>query len=299
MKCLVCQCDQFATENQRFSPSVKGETVEVVIPCMTCQKCHSPLMSAEQMNLLRKAAADKYRELHEMLTSSQILAYREELGMSQSAFARYLSVGEASIKRWETYYVQDASQDELIRLKCDIATAEMNFLDVHWKREEPGAFNGKRKFSFEIFKNVALYLVKHVGESIIILNKIHFYADFLHFKKYGTSLTGVRYATLKYGPCPDQYKAIYDMLVSAGYLKERSNHKYDLVHEPNLSVFDDKEKETLDAVISECKRLGPQKIYELSHKERGYEETEECSFIDYKFAKDLLLPDTTKGASDA
>jgi hypothetical protein len=45
--------------------------------------------------------------------------------MSQTAFASYLKVGEASIKRWETYYVQDVVQDDHIRLKCDEAYAEL------------------------------------------------------------------------------------------------------------------------------------------------------------------------------
>ena len=46
--------------------------------------------------------------------------------MSQAAFANYLKVGEASIKRWETYFVQDVVQDDHIRLKCDEAYAEVN-----------------------------------------------------------------------------------------------------------------------------------------------------------------------------
>ena len=118
MKCLKCKNEEFIEQKIRFKPSIKGEIVEVIVPCMTCTKCHSPLMNSEQMNILRKAAADKYKELHGLLTSSQIITYRKQLKMSQSAFADYLNVGEASIKRWETYYIQDASQDELIKLKC-------------------------------------------------------------------------------------------------------------------------------------------------------------------------------------
>lgn len=59
----MCDCDQFATENQKFIPVIKGEAVEVESPCMACQNCHSPLMNAQQMNLLREAAANRYREL--------------------------------------------------------------------------------------------------------------------------------------------------------------------------------------------------------------------------------------------
>ena len=178
-------------------------------------------------------------------------------------------------------------------MRCDSASAELNFLNVHWKKNEPDRFNGNRKFSFEIFKNVSLFLVKFTDVSMLYLNKFHFYVDFLHFKKYGISLTGAQYAMLKYGPCPDQYKPIYDVLVNKGYLKIKTgnSHSYELGCEPDLSLFDDREKKTLECIVALYEKLGAQEIYRLAHKERGYVETEECSFIDYKFAEFLQLPD--------
>jgi len=87
--------------------------------------------------------------------------------MSQIQFARYLNVGEASIKRWETCFIQDASQDDHIRVKCDAAYAEMNFLNVHWKLDEPDIFSGNKKFNLQIFKQVALFLAKETKASLI------------------------------------------------------------------------------------------------------------------------------------
>jgi len=290
MKCLKCNNDQFVEEKVRFTLSIKEEEIEVVVPCMTCAKCHSPLMNTEQMNILRKTASDKYKELHDLLTSSQIVAYREELGMSQASFARYLSVGEASIKRWETYYIQDASQDELIRLKCDAAIAEINYLNVYWEQNEPNSSNGYRKFNFQIIKNTILYFVSKIKTSKLFLNKILFYTDFLHFKNYGVSLTGISYRPLKFGPCPERYDAIYDALISKRFLQEDKNLEYKSLCEPDWRVFDDREKETLKLILSYCKELGIKKIYDLSHKEKGYIQTDECSYIDYSFAKDLQLP---------
>lgn len=289
MKCLKCNATQFVNQSVRFTPEIKGETVEVIVPCMVCQNCQTPIMDTGQMSVLRRASADKYRERHSLLTSAQIITYREELGMSQSAFSRYLGVGEASIKRWETYYIQDTSQDELIRLKCDEASAEMNFLSVHWKRDEPDSYSGNRKFNLQLFKNIALYLVQHTNQSIIYLNKLHFYIDFLHYKKNGVSLTGARYTPLKYGPCPDQYRPIYEALVSAGCLKENKNHSYEAITSPDLTLFDDSEKETLAHILGLYKSLGMQNIYKLSHQEKGYKETDECAFINYKFAEDLAI----------
>lgn len=289
MKCLQCNNTHFIEQKVRFNPEIKGETIEVIVPCMVCENCQTPLMNTEQMNVLRRASADKYRENHNLLTSSQISTYREELGMSQSAFARYLGVGEASIKRWETYFIQDTSQDELIRLKCDEAAAEMNFLNVHWKRDEPNIYSGNIKFNLQLFKNVVLYLVEHTSESILFLNKLHFYTDFYHFSKYGVSLTGARYTPLKLGPCPDQYKPIYETLVKTGCLKKIHDHSYKALVSADPTLFEDREKETLEFILKLYQNLGPQKILKASHEEEAYKKTDEGSFISYECSKNLYI----------
>lgn len=290
MKCIRCGCEKFTKKKVRFNPMIKDKVVEVIVPAFVCSECNETLMNSEQMNFLRKAGADEYKKSHGLLTSSQIISFRESLGMSQSTFAHYLNVGDASIKRWETYFVQDASQDELIRLKCDDAAAEMNLLNIQWKSCKPDRFNGFRHFNFELFKNVALFLIHKTQTSLIYLNKLHFYIDFLHFKFTGMSLTGMRYVPLKYGPCPDQYKLLYDMLISKGYLKKKNAYSYVLLQRPDLSIFDDKEIKTLKTMESLYKEYGKEKIFELSHEEKGFDQTDECSFIDYKYAKDILLP---------
>jgi hypothetical protein len=46
--------------------------------------------------------------------------------MSQEEFAAYLSVGVASVKRWELGKVQEKSMDDLVRIKCSLASARQN-----------------------------------------------------------------------------------------------------------------------------------------------------------------------------
>jgi putative zinc finger/helix-turn-helix YgiT family protein len=159
MKCLNCNGDKFEEKNYRFSPEIKGEEVEVIVSAMVCTQCHDPLMNDEQMSQLRKATADAYRKKHGLLTSEEIVNFRNSFGMSQASFANYLKVGEASIKRWETYFVQDVGQDEHIRLKCDEAYAEFSALNVHWKSHPPDVYSGNRRFSWELFKQAVRYLV--------------------------------------------------------------------------------------------------------------------------------------------
>lgn len=63
MQCLKCDNDQFIEEESSFTLFLKGKKVEVEAPCISCTKCRFQLMNTEQMNVLRKAAADKYKEL--------------------------------------------------------------------------------------------------------------------------------------------------------------------------------------------------------------------------------------------
>ncbi len=289
MKCLKCSSSKLKKQQMQFSPEVKGIAVDVVVEAMVCQECKTPVMDASMMNELRKATADKYRADHGLLTSSEIRHYRKILGMSQQAFARYLSIGRASIKRWETYYVQDLVQDEHIRLKCDKAYAELNYLDVYWKTHKPDIFSGNKKFNLQIFKNVALYLVEQTKETIIILNKLHYFMDFLHYKNFGESLTGARYVPLKYGPCPDQFRTLYEGLENSGVIISNNNHGFEAKIKPDMDLFDDQELQTLQKLVHIYREKGGKALYDLSHKDKGFVETKECDFISYNYAEVLQL----------
>lgn len=289
MKCLKCDSTDFETKNVRFSSELKGETIDVIVSSYVCKACNTALMDAKQMNEYRRAVVDAYRKKHALLTSLEIVAYRSKLNMNQAEFAQYLNVGDASIKRWETYYVQDASQDDHIRIKCDAAYAETNYLNIQSQYAGPDIYNGYKRFSFELFKNVALILIKEIGTSILYLNKIHFYVDFLHFLKTGKGITGARYATLKYGPCPDEYKLLYETLVAIRAIEKIDAYSYKALIEPDFSLFDDDEKTTLKIIIEIVKKKGVKYLYELSHQEIGFTETAECDFISYQFADELLI----------
>jgi putative zinc finger/helix-turn-helix YgiT family protein len=288
MKCLNCDCEKFEKKNIRFNPEIKGEEVEVVVPSYVCKECQTPLMDGDQMNLLRRKAADKYRKQHNLLSSEEIIKFRTMLGMSQTAFANYLKVGEASVKRWETYFVQDVVQDDHIRLKCDEAYAELNALEVHWKSHIPDIYSGNRPFCLELFKQAVRYLIGFT-KSPLFLNKALFYADFKHFQHFGISITGARYVHLDYGPCPDQYQSLYQLFLSGGILVSAGHHILKSSVKPDLSVFSDSEKEVLEYVAKLAKADGCQKLLKISHEEEAFKKTEPLQLISYEFSKKLKI----------
>ncbi|NGX49067.1 MAG: hypothetical protein K940chlam5_00663 [Candidatus Anoxychlamydiales bacterium] len=288
MKCLECDGDKFEEKKCRFTPEIKGEEVEIIVPAMVCVKCHTPLMNDNQMNQMRKAAADAYRETYGLLTSEQILHFRNLFGMSQASFSNYLKIGEASIKRWETYFVQDASQDELIRLKCDEAYAEYSALNVHWKSHSPDIYSGKRSFSWELFKQAVKYLIG-AAKSPLFLNKALFYADFKHYQLFGKSITGTRYAHLEYGPCPEQYTNLFNFMLQENMLIQAKGHTLDTSEPANLTIFSASGKEVLESIANLAKSDGGKKLLKMSHQEDAYKNSESMALISYEFAKNLKI----------
>jgi len=103
-----------------------GEPYRVPAEAMVCRKCGYRTLHASQIDAFSTAVADAYRKRHGLLTSSEIRETRDELGMSQQGFASYLSVGVASVKRWEVGKVQERSMDDLIRIKCSLPSARRN-----------------------------------------------------------------------------------------------------------------------------------------------------------------------------
>lgn len=289
MKCVACNGARFDRKRVRFPVEIKGETVDVLSEAFVCEKCGESQMDTEQMNDFRRNSADTYRKKHGLLTSSEIIKFREDLKMSQTQFAQYLNVGEASIKRWETYYIQDESQNDHIRLKCDAAYAELNALQVYCKSHPPDIYNGHRMLNLELFKNAALYFVKCVKLSPLYLNKVMFYLDFLHFKNHGRSITGSRFIPIDYGPCPDQFQILFSYLEKNGVLSKKGKYEFASNCEPDLSLFDDQEIETLKAIGQILERKGEKYLYDLSHKERAFTETAYARPISYELAKHLKI----------
>ena len=125
MNCLRCG-SELEKKVTTMEGDYAGEPYRVPAEAMVCRKCGYRTLHASQIDAFSTAVADAYRKRHGLLTSSEIRETRDELGMSQQGFASYLSVGVASVKRWELGKVQERSMDDLIRIKCSLPSARRN-----------------------------------------------------------------------------------------------------------------------------------------------------------------------------
>lgn len=283
MKCLECGNEKFTVKDVPETVDFKGLTITVSTPSYVCDSCNFTLTDTEQMNAFRRAVSDKYRQIKGLLTSEEIKAYRNRLDMSQEQFADYLKVGVASIKRWETYFIQDESQDDHIRLKC-----ENNEL-IDFITSIPSINTGYKRFDFQLIKNVILRLIP-VFKSPLFINKALFYADFLHYKKYQKGITGLTYCSLNNGPCPDNYGIIFKILLEKGDIAKDGGFNLLGLKETDDYDLANTEVEVIDQILQIGEQRGANFIFELSHKEPAYlKNCKDFKKISYKDAQSLKI----------
>jgi uncharacterized phage-associated protein len=143
---------------------------------------------------------------------------------------------------------------------------------------------------------ITLFVSNMGGVSKTKLNKLPFYADFLHYKLYGTPITGMRYLKLEYGPVPSEYEKIFGLLRGAHKVECRERFKGDSSWEEyytdlksDTNIFSKNELDVIMYVISKFKDFNATQIMEFSHREIGYIETPDKDFISYKYASSLQL----------
>jgi putative zinc finger/helix-turn-helix YgiT family protein len=285
MKCLECGKKKFTVKNVKETVDFKGETITASSPAYVCDNCRFVLTDTEQMNMFRRAVADEYRVMKGLLTSEEIRTCRERLKMSQAEFADYLKVGIASIKRWETYFIQDESQDDHIKLKCDREYNELTALTMH----ESNIYTGNKKFDWKLIQNAILSLIP-VYKSPLFINKALFYFDFLHYKKYGVGVTGSVYCSLDKGPCPDKFKTIFTIMENKEQIIKDNIYDYLANKDIDSDIFTSTHKEVIEQIINIGKREDKSFLLNLSHEEQAYKKNPYPSDeISYKYAKSLKI----------
>lgn len=121
------------------------------------------------------------------------------------------------------------------------------------------------------------------------LNKILYFADFLHYGEYGKPITGVEYQKLQYGPAPRRLLPVRDELVNKGDLgiqpvglRSGSTQKKPVnLREPDLSLFSGTEIAEVDGVIESLRNHDSDMVSELSHRMVGWQVVAENETIPY------------------
>jgi len=336
MKTVFCsECEEkvkadIVRKEETFT--VKGEKVSVPSSVLVCPKCKNELFDEELDSANLASAYNEYRKQHSLLLPSKIREIRERYGLSQRSLGRLLEWGEITVNRYESGEIQDAVHNEVLELidnpenmkvifeknmpllsasvREDLKkriediiknTAEERFQlhlgDYLLKNRTIDEYSGYKAFDLEKMHQMILYSLDNLkGAYKTAINKYLWYMDFLSFKEYSVSISGSTYVHLPYGPVPDNYDIILDLMISKMVDKEEVAFKEDIVGErfiakskPDLSNFEKEEVKVMNWVLKHFRNFNATKLSKYSHNEKAYLETSNGEKISYGLSKELSL----------
>lgn len=172
--------------------------------CFVCPKCSLELVSLEHAGEIQKIIADAYRKEVGLLTGEEIKEYRKKFGLTQEALANEMTVGIASIKRWEGGIIQSKAMDKALH-------------NAFWDRKRKDDFTGCRDFSIPRVKLVLKHLEEKLklkllkkGDKFLYAAKYLWYSDMIAHRELNKSMTGATYAALPLGPQLNNYRDLID-----------------------------------------------------------------------------------------
>lgn len=272
-----------------------------------------------------------YRNKVGLLTGDEIASIRKKYGISQSDLAIVLGCGEKTITRYEGYQVQDAVHDALIRkvdedpewyiellrkskgklnpdnykkyYKCAAAALKDN-ADTYCRKAimaDYALINGSIRYcggtALDIDKVVDV--IRYFSNSSeteflykVKMMKMLWYSDFLSFKEFGHSITGLAYQALPMGAVPIAHNHIVEL---AGVNIEEIEFgdgiglKFigDGINEyKKLSVDDIK---VLDRIIEVCGSDTKDEIVMRMHSEKAFDMTDQKKLIYYEYTEELSI----------
>jgi len=244
MDCPLCNKTHEVEERERLTTiSLKGDSVtykERFYYCVNANEEENEFETGSMANENLLNARNAYRVKHGLLTSDEIVAIRENYGLSQVDLARLLGWGEATISRYESKAIQDEAYDNMLRLIKDNPLIALEFLkknsdkfsgfklfeirsriveklDSYGKEyltrkafegeyasfEEPSDSNGFVTLDIDKLEAAVSYMAENVQNLFKVkLMKMLWYADALSYKKNGYAITGLVYRHNEMGALP-------------------------------------------------------------------------------------------------
>ena len=237
--CPYCNSEQDYYIDKRIFKEYKGVNVNVVENVPICKKCGNELIinNIEDENL--KRVYNKYREIKNIITPSEIIALRNKYNISQRELTAILGFGKMTINRYENGFLPSKSQSDYLRLifkdECEflnkvneayvanrisrktfskienainggqsIYEHDNNYeLKLYIESElktSPNVFNGFQVLDLDKLQNLISYIASKVKLYLTSLNKYLWFIDMISYNKRAISITGLTYVHEQYGP---------------------------------------------------------------------------------------------------
>ena len=308
--------------------SFRKESFQVVKHFYKCDKCQEEFTTTESDELTYNQLINQYRAKYHIPSAEEIKKIRAQYGLSAARMSQLLGLGINTYGNYEKDDIPVEANAILIKQAsnpnnfADMIADKVESNDAIWRKigeakarqtatnrllqpinhiNQANEFTGFKKTDWGKIENIIIILVRECNPNYndkLKLNKQLFYTDYFHFKSHGTSITGLSYRAIPFGPVPTCYDNIFGNLVNESILipdwKETNNRSasefFKTDREPNWSVFTETEKEAINTVIQKFRNTHTWDLVDLSHKEKAWIELEkQRAVIDYqKYAFDLM-----------
>ncbi|BEP30320.1 Panacea domain-containing protein [Helicovermis profundi] len=145
--------------------------------------------------------------------------------------------------------------------------------------------------------NKVVEMINYLAANVVSLHKVKlmkmlWYSDNLHFKRYGSSISGLAYNALPMGAVPEGYDQIvmldgvvFDTVSYGEYI----GYKFKPTPGFEIKELTQSEIEALDSIISEFGNMRTDEIVEKMHDEEAYKCTDSNCIISFSFAEKLTI----------
>ena len=199
IKCPVCHIAMTVSKIEKTT-NFRGLDVSYEYNAFVCPKCELEVGTLDQAATVQKKMSEAYRKKIGLLTGEEIKKYRKEYKLTQKALADKITVGIASIKRWEGGIIQSKSMDNVLR-------------NAFFNSEREYQFSGNRKFSIprvklviRFFESILNTILLKKNDKMLYVAKYLWYGDFCAYRYIKKSITGATYAALPLGPQLNNYR---------------------------------------------------------------------------------------------
>ncbi len=255
---------------------------------------------------------NQYRLKHGIPFPDEISGIREHYGLSAAKMAQILGFGINQYRMYEDGEVpsvsnartiiaarekavfmsfveaakSEMSEREYQRIKKKVEAADGDYKSIG----QPSEYTGFRSMSIDKIANIVQAIIANIGPTFVTkMNKLLFYADFIHYKQHGYGITGIAYKALPYGPVPEQWGKLYSSLPGIDmaefvYSSGQSGIRMEVVENAE-NILSDTEINTVKMVCRLFAEMNAGEISQTSHLEKGWIENKDSrSAISYQNA---------------
>ena len=303
----------------------RKERFSVHVRYYVCEDTGERFTTTEQDELLFNELYSQYRVNHGIPFPEEIKSIRLHYSLNYQQITKILGFGVNQYAQYEKGQMPSESNGKLLSAimnqqfmlhlledsRAEFDEAEYNkvfqsILVAEAKLENEvqkrliyrdirrSVYNGFGQLNVEkVSEMVKFFIRKEGGVFPTKLNKEMFYADFLHYKLHGQSISGLQYQAIQYGPVPVHYDTIYDNI--EGIRKEIVvAHDMESVRlscsSCDTRVFSEQELKTLVEVMAKIQPMSTQEVIDKSHEEDAWKHYHKGNqVIPYSEAFSLVL----------